>query len=250
MLTLIRRRSRLYTSIAAQWLIYDYWLGGKGLRLADPSVAAVAVTLFVRHLGRLAHKNKLADLRRFEVIRQMNHHIRNAFQVLAYQPILADGSSKWHSRRSRGSNGSLRRSCQRFVKKTSQRTDDHVYRVRGCHTSLRQPDLRSVYFAKCVSAELVVILPIVSVRFSTQPSTLKTASANSAWLMFHLYKKTTRAPFRHLAFPATSLRSCKGTPCPITRTSNVSVSSDDDRRFRLQRSNFKSRSCNKLMPRL
>jgi hypothetical protein len=82
------------TSVAAQWLIYDYWLGGKGLRLADPSIAAVAVTLFVRHLGNLAHKSKLADLRRFAVIGEMNHHIRNALQVLVYQPFLGDGQSE------------------------------------------------------------------------------------------------------------------------------------------------------------
>lgn len=64
------------------------------MRLADPSVAAVAVALFVRHLRQTEHKNKLADLRRFEVIRQMNHHIRNALQVLAYQPFLPEGSSE------------------------------------------------------------------------------------------------------------------------------------------------------------
>jgi hypothetical protein len=82
------------TSIAAQWLIYDYWLGGRGLRLADPSVAAIAVALFVRHLRQTALRNKLADLRRFTVIREMNHHIRNALQVLAYQPLLRDQSSE------------------------------------------------------------------------------------------------------------------------------------------------------------
>ena|SRR5579862_3835485 len=82
------------TSIAAQWLIYDYWLKGRGLRLADPSVAAIAVALFVRHLRQIALKNRLADLRRFTVIREMNHHIRNALQVLAYQRFLPDQSSE------------------------------------------------------------------------------------------------------------------------------------------------------------
>jgi hypothetical protein len=82
------------TSIAAQWLIYDYWLRGSGLRLADPSVAAIAVALFVRHLRQTALRNRLADLRRFTVIREMNHHIRNALQVLAYQPLLPDRSSE------------------------------------------------------------------------------------------------------------------------------------------------------------
>ena len=82
------------TSIAAQWLIYDYWLKGRGLRLADPSVAAIAVALFVRHLRQTALKNRLADLRRFTVIREMNHHIRNALQVLAYQHFLPDQSSE------------------------------------------------------------------------------------------------------------------------------------------------------------
>jgi hypothetical protein len=82
------------TSIAAQWLIYDYWLRGSGLRLADPIVAAIAVALFVRHLRQTALRNRLADLRRFTVIREMNHHIRNALQVLAYQPLLPDPSSE------------------------------------------------------------------------------------------------------------------------------------------------------------
>ncbi len=82
------------TSIAAQWLIYDYWLGGKGLRLADPSIAAIAVGLFIRHLGYIAHQRRLADLRRFAVIGEMNHHIRNALQVLAYEPFLPDRSSE------------------------------------------------------------------------------------------------------------------------------------------------------------
>jgi hypothetical protein len=82
------------TSIAAQWLIYDYWLRGSGLRLADPSVAAIAVALFVRHLRQTALRNRVADLRRFTVIREMNHHIRNALQVLAYQPLLPDRSSE------------------------------------------------------------------------------------------------------------------------------------------------------------
>jgi hypothetical protein len=82
------------TSIAAQWLIYDYWLGGSGLRLADPSVAAIAVALFVRHLRQTALRNRLADLRRFAVIREMNHHIRNALQVLVYRPFVRDEQSE------------------------------------------------------------------------------------------------------------------------------------------------------------
>jgi hypothetical protein len=82
------------TNIAAQWLIYDYWLRGSGLRLADPSVAGIAVALFVRHLRETALRNRRADLRRFTVIREMNHHIRNALQVLTYQPLLPDRSSE------------------------------------------------------------------------------------------------------------------------------------------------------------
>jgi hypothetical protein len=64
------------------------------LRLADPSVAAIAVALFARVLRQTALRNRLADLRRFAVVREMNHHIRNALQVLAYQPFLPDRSSE------------------------------------------------------------------------------------------------------------------------------------------------------------
>ena len=93
------------TSIAAQWLIYDYWLKGRGLRLADPSVAAVAVALFVRHLRQTTLRNRLADLRRFTVIREMNHHIRNALQVLAYQLSCQINHQKWPNKPSKELNG-------------------------------------------------------------------------------------------------------------------------------------------------
>ena len=64
------------------------------MRLAAPSVAAIVVALFLRHLRQTALRNRLADLWRFTVIREMNHHIRNALQVLAYQPFLPDRSSE------------------------------------------------------------------------------------------------------------------------------------------------------------
>jgi len=69
----------------AQWLIYNRLLGdGSPVRIVGPAIAGVVSGVFIYRLYRERHREHAADLHRFEVIRTMNHHIRNALQVIAY----------------------------------------------------------------------------------------------------------------------------------------------------------------------
>jgi hypothetical protein len=107
------------TSIAAQWLICDYWLRGSGLRLADPSVAAIAVALFVRHLRETALRNRRADLRRFTVIREMIITFAMLSKSSPINLFCQIDPRKLPARQSRESNGCLQRFFPPFAMKAS-----------------------------------------------------------------------------------------------------------------------------------
>ncbi len=69
-------------TVGAQWFVYVFVLRGTGIRLISPAVAAIATGFFVMKAQQLAEHRRINDLRRFQVIADANHHVRNALQVL------------------------------------------------------------------------------------------------------------------------------------------------------------------------
>lgn len=69
-------------TVGAQWLIYVYLLRGSGVRLVGPVIAAMVSGLSVRKAQRYAERRRINELRRFQVMAEANHHVRNALQVL------------------------------------------------------------------------------------------------------------------------------------------------------------------------
>ncbi len=76
-------------SIGAQWLFYEVILDDPGgMRLISPMVAAVATAVLAFQLRSMERERAQATQKRFQIIAEMNHHIRNALQVLSYQASL------------------------------------------------------------------------------------------------------------------------------------------------------------------
>ncbi len=71
-------------ALGLQWFIYDRLLHEDGIRIVGSLIAAVIATALVSVMGIRAREQKLAEVRRLETIALMNHHIRNALQVIVY----------------------------------------------------------------------------------------------------------------------------------------------------------------------
>jgi hypothetical protein len=69
-------------TVGAQWFIYLFILRGDGVRLVGPAIAALASGFSVLKAQHYAEQRRINDLRRFHVIAEANHHVRNALQVL------------------------------------------------------------------------------------------------------------------------------------------------------------------------
>jgi signal transduction histidine kinase len=80
-------------SMAAQWYFYVYRGGHQDVRVFSASVAGVVTTLLVQRLMAASRDRRLANLRRFQIIAEMNHHIRNSLQTISYQRFAADAES-------------------------------------------------------------------------------------------------------------------------------------------------------------
>ena len=77
-------------SLAIQWIIYDRFLHQDGLRLVGSLISAAFAVLLVQITSLQTRRSRLAELRRLESIALLNHHIRNALQVI----VCCSGSSE------------------------------------------------------------------------------------------------------------------------------------------------------------
>jgi hypothetical protein len=73
------------SAILVQWLVYVVWMGEQGLRFVGAGVAAVLMALLIQRQLSEQRKEREAARRRFELIAEMNHHIRNALQAISYE---------------------------------------------------------------------------------------------------------------------------------------------------------------------
>ena len=71
--------------VLVHWLVYVLWLGMEGIRLVGGVVAGVAIMLLIQRALMEQRRERLESLRRFELIAEMNHHIRNALQAISYE---------------------------------------------------------------------------------------------------------------------------------------------------------------------
>jgi hypothetical protein len=84
----------LLLSIGATWLVYEKLLHDPGgIRVISPGIAATVTTVLTYRLQNQDRLRRLAQLRRFEIISEMNHHIRNALQVISYQAFISDAEA-------------------------------------------------------------------------------------------------------------------------------------------------------------
>jgi len=67
------------------WLVYVLWLGMDGVRVAGGIVAGMLMMLLIQRQLSEQRKEQQESLRRFELIAEVNHHIRNALQAISYQ---------------------------------------------------------------------------------------------------------------------------------------------------------------------
>jgi hypothetical protein len=72
----------LGAALTLQWIVYDDWLHGSGLRISGSAVAAVLTYVFTFRWLSLQRERKLELLCRFETIARMNDRIRNALQAI------------------------------------------------------------------------------------------------------------------------------------------------------------------------
>ncbi len=60
------------------------------MRVISPLIAGTVTVVLAFRLSIRARQQRVAELRRFEIIGEMNHHIRNAMQVMSYQAYASD----------------------------------------------------------------------------------------------------------------------------------------------------------------
>jgi signal transduction histidine kinase len=61
------------------------------MHLPGSIIAASVTAIWTFRLEQLNRQRQQAHLRRFQLISDMNHHIRNALQVISYHAFLQDG---------------------------------------------------------------------------------------------------------------------------------------------------------------
>ena len=76
--------------VLVHWLVYVLWLEMEGIRVVGGVVAGIAVMLLIQHALMDQRRERQESLRRFELIAEMNHHIRNALQAISYERYSAD----------------------------------------------------------------------------------------------------------------------------------------------------------------
>ena len=55
------------------------------MRLVSPAIAAAVTAFFALRLQVIAHDRAKATVRALQIIADLNHHIRNALQVISYE---------------------------------------------------------------------------------------------------------------------------------------------------------------------
>lgn len=71
-------------ALGIQWVIYDRFLHEDGLRFVGSVISGVIAAILAQRLETASRNQRLAEVRRLEVIALMNHHIRNALQTIVY----------------------------------------------------------------------------------------------------------------------------------------------------------------------
>jgi signal transduction histidine kinase len=73
-----------------QWFVYVYLLGHDELHYVGTSIAALLTFGFIQRMMAASRQRRVATRRRFEVVAEMNHHIRNSLQTILYQSYTLD----------------------------------------------------------------------------------------------------------------------------------------------------------------
>ncbi len=77
-------------TFAIQWFIYIDWMGQTEFHLVGVSVASILTFIFIQRMMAASRLRRLETLRRFQIIAEMNHHIRNSLQAILYQSFSLD----------------------------------------------------------------------------------------------------------------------------------------------------------------
>jgi hypothetical protein len=77
-------------ALAIQWIIYDRFLHQDGLRFVGSAISGAFAALLVHVMSLQTRRSRLSELHRLEDIALLNHHIRNALQVI----VCCSGSSE------------------------------------------------------------------------------------------------------------------------------------------------------------
>jgi hypothetical protein len=87
------------SSLGAQWLIYEKILHVPGgMRIIGSILSGILTSLLAYRLESETVNRRRADLHRFQIISEMNHHIRNAVQVISYHAFVSDPETHGHIR--------------------------------------------------------------------------------------------------------------------------------------------------------
>jgi hypothetical protein len=82
-------------SVGAQWLVYEKVLhDAGGMRLISPAIAAIVAALLALRLHVMERDRARATVRALQTIADMNHHIRNALQVISYESYTSAESNQ------------------------------------------------------------------------------------------------------------------------------------------------------------
>jgi hypothetical protein len=81
-------------ALGLQWVIYDRMLHQDGIRVVGSLIAGSIAAVLVGTMAIRDREKRLAEVRRLETIALMNHHIRNALQVIAYSTGLSKSAEE------------------------------------------------------------------------------------------------------------------------------------------------------------
>jgi signal transduction histidine kinase len=86
-------------SIGAQWLVYQELLHDPGgMRIVSPLIAAVVTGVLAMRLQAIARERRVQSLRRYQIIADMNHHVRNALEVISMETYVSALKEAEHMR--------------------------------------------------------------------------------------------------------------------------------------------------------
>jgi signal transduction histidine kinase len=77
-------------TFSIQWFIYIYLMGQSEFHFVGVGVASVLTFIFIQRMMDHSRERRLETLRRFQIVAEMNHHIRNSLQTILYQSYTLD----------------------------------------------------------------------------------------------------------------------------------------------------------------